>query len=308
MLALVGGPIRSVGSLNSDLRYRIADPTVASTVLQRRKDFVMPSIVAQFMGFFGPTLLQSNGEDWTRMRRIIAPNLNETIMDTVWNETSRQAHSMLGYLLQHPGGETLSGLRSVAINVLGQAGYGQNQPWSPDFMATLGQDWEGARVSYFKTIAMVTDRFLESALIPAKLKTLPFMPKYLRLLGRQMANVPQYVKEILDDERNAKLGESSKQRSNLMDLLVQFTDPDKERSLSSLFLTESEISGNLWVFTAAGFDTTANTLGYAVMFLAMYPQWQDWMREELRGLDADVSNWGYDVFPRCPRVMAVLVS
>ncbi|RAK96099.1 cytochrome P450 [Aspergillus ibericus CBS 121593] len=286
----------------------VADPTVASVVLQRRKDFVMPPIVAQFMGFFGPTLLQSNGEDWTRMRRIIAPNLNEAIMDTVWNETSRQAHSMLDYLLQHPGGETLNGFRSVAINVLGQAGYGQNQPWSPDFVSTLGQDWQGARVSYFKTIAMVTDRFLEAALIPSKLKTLPFMPKSLRLLGRQMANVPQYIKEILDEERNAKSSEPPKKRSNLMDLLVQFTDPGKERTSSTLFLSDSEISGNLWVFTAAGFDTTANTMGYAVMFLAMYPQWQDWMREELRSLDGDVSNWGYDVFPRCPRVLAVMLE
>ncbi|PWY83684.1 cytochrome P450 [Aspergillus sclerotioniger CBS 115572] len=284
----------------------IADPTVASTVLQRRKDFVMPPVVAQFIGFFGPNLLQSNGDDWTRMRRIIAPNLNEAIMDTVWNETSHQAQSMLGYLLQHPGGKTLSGLRSVAINVIGQAGYGQNQPWSPDFMETLGEDWEGARVSYFKTIAMVADRFFESALIPGKLKTMPFMPKYLRLLGRQMANVPQYIKEILDDERNAKSGESPKKRSNLLDLLVQFSDPDRERSSSSLFLTGSEISGNLWVFTGAGFDTTANTMGYAVILLAMYPQWQDWMREELRGLDTDVSNWGYDVFSRCPRVLAVM--
>lgn len=258
------------------------------------------------MGFFGPTLIQSNGEDWTRQRRIIAPQLNEAIMGEVWEEACLQARAMLEYLLQNPGGETLTGLRSIAINVLGQAGYGQNQPWSPDFVETLGQDWQDARVSYFKTIAMVTDRFVEAVLIPNSLKVMPFMPESIRRLGRQMLKVPEYVREILGEERNTKSSEVSKKRHNLLDMLVRYAQHGTESS-AKLFLSEAEISGNLFLFTAAGFDTTANTMGYAVMFLAQYPQWQDWVREELFELDADVSSWGYDVFAQCPRMLAVMV-
>ncbi|OJZ90997.1 hypothetical protein ASPFODRAFT_41430 [Aspergillus luchuensis CBS 106.47] len=283
----------------------IADPTVGATVLQRRKDFDQPEVVAKFMGFFGPTLIQSNGEDWKRQRRIIAPQLNEAIMGEVWEEACRQARAMLEYLLQHPGGETLTGLRSIAINVLGQAGYGQNQPWSPDFVETLGQDWQDARVSYFKTIAMVTDRFVEAVLIPNSLKVMPFMPESIRQLGRQMLKVPEYVREILGEERNTKSSEVSKKRHNLLDMLVRYAQHGTESS-AKLFLSEAEISGNLFLFTAAGFDTTANTMGYAVMFLAQYPQWQDWVREELSQLDADVSSWEYDVFAQCPRMLAVM--
>ncbi|KAI2848382.1 hypothetical protein CBS11852_2944 [Aspergillus niger] len=283
----------------------IADPTVGATVLQRRKDFIQPDVVAKFMGVFGPTLIQSNGEDWTRQRRIIAPQLNETIMGEVWEESCRQARAMLEHLLQHPGGDTLTGLRSIAINVLGQAGYGQNQTWSPDFVEALGEDWQGPRVSYFKTIAMVTDRFVEAVLIPNSLKMLPCMPQSLRQLGRQMGKVPEYIKEILNEERNTKSSEVSKTRHNLLDMLVRFADRG-EKDSSKLSLSEAEISGNLWVFTAAGFDTTANTMGYAVMFLAQYPQWQDWMREELSQLDANTSSWGYETFSQCPRVLAVM--
>ncbi|KAK0940387.1 hypothetical protein LTR91_027204, partial [Friedmanniomyces endolithicus] len=39
--------------------------------------------------------------------------------------------------------------------------------------------------------------------------------------------------------------------------------------------------GNLFVFGAAGFDTTANTLSYALVLLARYPAWQAWLVEEV---------------------------
>ncbi|OAQ85151.1 cytochrome p450 domain-containing protein [Purpureocillium lilacinum] len=49
----------------------------------------------------------------------------------------------------------------------------------------------------------------------------------------------------------------------------------------SQFLREDEIAGNLFVFTAAGYDTTANTMTYAVGLMAAYPQWQAWLQDEL---------------------------
>jgi cytochrome P450 len=75
-----------------------------------------------------------------------------------------------------------------------------------------------------------------------------------------------------------------------------------------MYLSDQEISGNLFIFTVAGFEATANTMGYAVLFLAAYPAWQDWIREELGHLPADPLAWKYDeVFPRSKRVLAVMV-
>ncbi|PWY78185.1 cytochrome P450 monooxygenase [Aspergillus heteromorphus CBS 117.55] len=339
----------------------VADPAVSTSILARRKDFVQPPVVARFLGFFGPNVLQSNGEDWQRQRRIIAPNLNENIMRTVWGESVRQAGEMGDFLTRGSGGisdddekkekkkknegsnDTLTGLRTLAINVLGQAGYGQNAPWTPDFdfsdtgtSSNSTSDQTSGRVSYFKTIAMVTDRFIEAALIPGWIKQLPFMPAYLQRLGREMERVPGYIRGILDEERNSssssasssdfsatatatatasggKSGGESEDRKtrggNLLDLLVKFSDTNTNINANidkdGLYLTESEISGNLWVFTAAGFDTTATTMGYAVMLLAAYPEWQEWVREELHSLS--VEKWRYeDVFTRCTRLLAVM--
>ncbi|KUL90560.1 hypothetical protein ZTR_00393 [Talaromyces verruculosus] len=218
----------------------------------------------------------SNGEDRQRQRRIIAPHLNESIMATVWKESCLQAKSMIDYLVRHPGGETLDDLRSVAINVLGSAAYGYSRPWSPGFAESLNngnnddKNWGTGRIAYFKTIALVVDSFLAAVLIPNRIKKLPFMPEWLQFIGRQMERVPQYVKEIFDAHQNTT------------------KSPEPE--------------------VGKGFDTTANTMGYAVMLLAAYPEYQDWIREELCALeDADVPVEEYEKgFALCPRILAVM--
>ena len=50
---------------------------------------------------------------------------------------------------------------------------------------------------------------------------------------------------------------------------------------STLSLTEDEIAGNLFLVTGAGFDTIANTMSYAAVLMAAYPDKQAWMQDEL---------------------------
>jgi cytochrome P450 len=239
-------------------------------------------------------------------------------MATVWKESCDQAHTMIDHLAMHPGGNILEGLRSLAINVLGAAGYGHSQSWSPDFAKNMGEDWGDARTGFFKTVALVADNLPAASFIPSRIKQLSFMPETLRTLGRQMANVPGYVRQISEarlqkqqaDSPDGKKGETSPHvRHNMLDALLEYSQNAKGENNSGLFLTEDELSGNLWVLTAAGFDTTANTMGYAVIMLTVYPKYQQWIREELRQFDADVSQWDYKtIFPQCPRIMAVMVN
>jgi cytochrome P450 len=75
-------------------------------------------------------------------------------------------------------------------------------------------------------------------------------------------------------------------------------------------LSDDEIAGNLYQFTLAGFDTTANTLAYAVTMLAAHPKWQDWIIEEITEVQDSLggSNAGYaEIFPRLKRCLALMV-
>jgi cytochrome P450 len=64
-------------------------------------------------------------------------------------------------------------------------------------------------------------------------------------------------------------------------------------------------------FTAAGFDTTANTLAFAVTLLAANPEWQTWIFEELdQVLPSDpTAEVDYkEIYPQLTRCMAIMVS
>lgn len=91
-----------------------------------------------------------------------------------------------------------------------------------------------------------------------------------------MSKVPGHIKEMLEGEREIV---SDQPRDNFLSMLVRLSDQEKKSS--GKFLTEEEISGNLFTFTAAGFDSTANTMGYAVIMLTAYPEWQEWIRQRL---------------------------
>lgn len=253
-----------------------------------------------------PAILLKNCYRRKRHRRLFAANLDERISRTVWIESCQQAQTMLEYMVDHPGGETLDGLRSIAINVIGHAGYSQKRPWSPN-LREFTEEVKGGRTAYLATLSMVTSMFIEAAMLPTKLMKLPLMPPKLRSMGKHLERIPQYTEEVLEEERQAtRIG--SDRRNNFLSLLLQLSDEEKHRQ-SGFSLTDEEITGNLFIFSSAGFETTANTMGYAVMLLAAHPEWQDWIREELHGLDADVSTWTYEeVYPKCRRTLAVMVT
>lgn len=63
--------------------------------------------------------------------------------------------------------------------------------------------------------------------------------------------------------------------------------------------------------TSPGHDTTANSLAYALLMLAAYPEVQDWISEEVQEIVKDENSeiWDYgSLFPRLQRCRAVLVG
>ncbi|KAJ5594125.1 uncharacterized protein N7459_000333 [Penicillium hispanicum] len=281
-----------------------ADAAVATVILQQRNEFQQLPVAGRILGFLGPNVFMANGDDWKRHRRMFAANLDERISRTVWIESCQQAHTMAEYMVDHPGNETLDGLHSIAINVIGKSGFNQTQEWSPTVRDSTSEATSG-RSAYFALLSLVTGMILEAAFMPRKLMKLPLMPLRLQKLGMHLEKAPKYLQEVLDEERQA--ADNMGPRNNFLSLMLKFADEEKHSGPTGFSLTNEEISGSLFVFTTAGFETTANTMGYAVTLLAMYPEWQEWMREELQGLDPDPLSWPYeDVYPKCRRTLAVM--
>ncbi|KAH8879356.1 cytochrome P450 [Thozetella sp. PMI_491] len=303
------------------------DAAMAQVVLARRKDFVTAPMTKAVMNFQGENILthvralltsvrrQSDGDMWARQRRLVAPNLNERISELVWDESKGQADQMVDFMLRQPGSSsrhTIASLRAIAINVLGQVGYGQPKPFKP---MELPRD-PAAPMSYIDAISLATELVVIAAMVPAKLLRHRIMPLPIQALGSALERLPRLTSDMLQAERG-RAATDIDARSNMMSMLVRLSDAEKRGGgeaggPSNQYLSDQEIAGNLFIFTAAGFDTTANTMAFAVTLLSAYPDWQAWVQEEIdfvwSGLpEEDREAPDYEtVFPKLTRVLAVM--
>lgn len=222
---------------------------------------------------------------------------------------------MVDLMLSMPNGvsnSAIRGLRTIAINVLAKIAYGQQRKFG---LFQLPKDPK-SNMNYVDGVSLCAELLVLAALLPIKLLTSPVMPKVVQTLGPALQQLPFLTKDMLDQERKrnasgAALGD------NIMSSLVRLSDEGqsqehgKQPEIAKQYLTEGEIAGNMFIFTVAGFDTTANTMAYAVTLLAAKPEWQIWIQEELDHVfdvqEGEVSDYA-TLFPKLSRCLALMVS
>ena len=278
------------------------------------------------------SLRQSNGDEWQRHRKIVAPVLNERIMAAVWDESISQTRTMLSSFttkssstsspkdttgtVPNATNEIIEGVRTIAINVIGKTGYGTQQPWSstqePSPAAETDLKSSGYKLSFTETLIAVANNHILAVFVPSFFLCLGFLPKVVQTLGAATTEFPSYARDMIAEERRNPKGDNT-----LVAAMVKAADadvaPQKQKpGISSKVgrgLSEEEITGNLFNFTLAGFDTTAGTMAYAIMSLALEPKWQDWICEQVDEVARTCPDAGYqETFPKLTRCVALMVS
>lgn len=280
--------------------------------------------------------------------------MNERVSPDVWDEGIKQASSLADeFLLSSVGppespplsaascrkmsSDPVSALRTVAIHVLTRIAYGRETPSN----SSLSSNDTSKDLSYTDAIIACTEQLLAVAFVPAKVLRLPFMPQPLQRLGKALMELPRLTSATLEQERrqilSAAYATNQTTPGTIMRTLVHLSDQAKEQDLADdsfsasspdqhttgntisaakSYLTEAEIAGNLFIFTAAGFETTSNTLSYAIALLAAYPKWQSWIQEEIdltlgaRGDNQEEARFLQNyatIFPKSTRCLALMV-
>lgn len=267
-------------------------------------------------GRFGPSIIGADGEDWQRQRKVIAPIINERISAAVWGEGIEQAMEMLRNFTKDSknGGfagttdRSIEGLRNIAINVLGAATYGTPRQWAEEEEKAPA----GHKLSYIEALLFILNHFAASMYFEPPVLRLPFMPSSMHKLADALTEYPGYVEDMIAAER----ANADADRNNIMTAMIKVSDQDKNKneqgnstSNSELHLSEPEIRGNMFLFTVAGFDTTANTMAFALALLAINPHWQDWLIEEIdRVIPSQSGSFPpYEqAYPKLKRVLAFM--
>jgi cytochrome P450 len=103
----------------------------------RRNDFEKPIEVYGIVDIYGSSVLTTEGADWKRHRKIVAPAFSEKSNALVWKESLRQAKGMLKYWSTREGNvpgnikvkDTAPGTALMTLHVISGAGFGVSQVW-----------------------------------------------------------------------------------------------------------------------------------------------------------------------------------
>ncbi|KAF4625603.1 hypothetical protein G7Y89_g12562 [Cudoniella acicularis] len=292
------------------------DPEITAEVLHRPRDFMQVDLTVLFMGRFGQNVLTSDGDSWARQRKVVASVINERISKTVFNESIHQTKGLLGEVLGHGNtGETnriFDMMKKITVNVLSGAGMGTSVEWKNNANEKPNP---GFKMTYIEAVKHVIESVAGPIILPRWfLSNYPnFLPGYktLNSLSYAVTEFPMHTRNMLNQERHRIVTAHGETRNNIMSQLLHASEQGDGKMKGVKALSEDEMLGNLFIFTVAGFDTTANTLAYALVLLSRYPKWQEWMFEEIDRIMPSDSSTNLDyaaIFPKATRVQACMLE
>lgn len=298
------------------LEFWTWDAEIAREITGRPKDFQQLDLASVVMNVFGENVLTTDGSNWARHRRIVAGAVTERVSPIVWEESVRQTRQLMQSVFRkNENGvtnEMFDGIKKVAIHVLYRAGMGNQQDFEGEEEVK-----QGMKLSYIDAVKIINENVSGPTILPTwMLRNYPrewVGSKWLHDLGQAKIEFPVHTKEALAKEKE-QTEKTGKTRNNVMSALIAASEQnegDVEKGKKGPALTDEELVGNLYIFTAAGFDTTANTLSYTLLFLARYPRWQEWLMEELDELLPQTPDADFDytsIFPKAHRTLAVMLE
>lgn len=305
-----------------------ADADAISQITARRNDFPKPTELYRAIDIYGKNLVSTEGQVWRHHRKIASPSFTEKNNHLVWEESLHQAQGML-QSWTGPSGEEVRTLTKVAedtmrlsLYVISRAGFGVRLPW-PGVEDGPATEKEAEKTSgsvgitsmgmsaahtmtYTDALGTLLNNLVPVIIMPRfLLKTLPFAST--KLAYRSYTEWKMYMDELFEAKKTEAAAGENHEGMDLMRALIQGAGYaaenmnaapllEKGQDPGAQTLTEDEIFGNAFVFIVAGHETTADTLHFSFVLLAMYVSSQRQLQEDLKDVFQEMprSEWDYE--------------
>lgn len=267
------------------------------------------------MAIFGENLTTVELEDWQRHRKLTAPSFNEKSSKYVWEEAARQALGMLNLRITNdalPTNRLEEDCRDIALHVLCYAGFNIRY----DFGKGVCIVPDGHTMSLRDCLFRVVREMVLLYIIPMKFLTMSWAPKEWRQTGHAVVEFTKYMQDAVQHERLLQAQENYEGRDTFYGALIRASSSN-QADLDNVTttktrrtgLSDEEVYGNIYIFNTAGHDTTANTMLFALALLALQPQWQDWISEELNFHNINRHVDDYErIYPKLLRCQALMLE
>ncbi|KAI5056430.1 hypothetical protein GOP47_0028248 [Adiantum capillus-veneris] len=256
-------------------RLMLVDPELCKEMLSNKfGHYPKPSPVLQLQDLFAKGLVTLEGEKWAQHRRIVSPaffseklkrmvptiaSLTSTMLEK-WREMS-ESSSLCKEI------NACKEFRALTADIIAHTAFGS---------------------SYVEGKQVFLLQYEQQALF-LKFGSLPYIPGYRFLptaTNRSRWRLRKQISSILEQiiKRRLSLANESESDAFGSDLLGLMLSALKEESQGNqknlITMSLQEIIDECKTFFFAGHETTSSLLTWAVMLLAIHPEWQERAREE----------------------------
>ncbi|KAI1786708.1 cytochrome P450, partial [Ganoderma leucocontextum] len=275
----------------------IADPKIVKEIIGARARFPKPTEQYAVMRVFGTNLLATEGDEWKHQRKIVAPAFSERNNRLVWDETVR----VLEDLFQNEWGprevvdvnHIMDITVPITLLVIGVAGFGRRISWNEDKIPPAGYT-----MTFKDALYEVSHRLLWRLLFPEWM--LRWGTSTMRNLLRANKELEKYLVEMIEARRSAAVKE---ERNDLFSSLLDANEAEEDNMAK---VSDDALLGNVFLFLVAGYETTAHTLAYAFILLALYQDEQEAFYQNIKTILPANRNPTYEDFSSLSYSLAVM--
>ncbi|KAI4217475.1 MAG: hypothetical protein LQ351_000070 [Letrouitia transgressa] len=264
-----------------------ADPAMSMDVTRRRMDFTKPPDKYAMIQPYGTNIVTAEGKQWQFHVRITAPPFSEANNHLNWAETLRQAQSLSDSWGRFGSRDLHLDIYALTLNIISCAGFGVRQDWSNDTIIDHDKVPEGHKLSFLKAITTVVKYIVPILLLPTWLML--WTP--LKAGAEAYIEFEDYMRALINSEKkkiDADAGYENKDtRGNLLTAMLKVSASEAKNANKNdggtrkTTFNDDEVLGNAFMFFLAGYDTTANSMIYGCICLALYDSLQDSVTEEI---------------------------
>jgi cytochrome P450 len=226
-----------------------------------RKDYLQRRVLSAGLS---EGLLSAEGEQWRVQRKVLAPIFARKKVLGFGSAMTGAADDLIRRWGRLGDGATIevgAEMAKVTLDVLERT----------IFSDGFGSDAEVIRLAmatYFNTIGKIS---------PLDVLGVPdFVPRFSRVRIRSTLNFfESEVEKVISARRRILAARPDDAPNDLLTHLLQAFDSETEG------ITEGELRSNILTFVAAGHETTANTLSWAMFLLSQSREWRQRVEQEV---------------------------
>jgi len=287
----------AVRFLNSQRFYWVADADAFRTVNGDRHTFPKPVWAYEPLNFFGKNLISTEGQEWKRHRDVAKPSFNEANVALVWTETVRVVNEWLAQLDDSSNGrdadvDLVPTMIQTTLLILSSAGFGRRVSWDEDSNASPPST---CKLPFRTAVRYAVENVYVYILTPAwfarlaPILPIPYLSKRIREMNDGYADMRRHMmdlvvrarQEIVENEGKSEVtGKGPGGAAILRNLVEANLALDSEHRR----LTDDELFSNIFSFLLAGHETSSHSLSFSFVLLALYPEKQQTLFEEVSRL------------------------